>query len=269
MAGRSFAGNDSRHPGLTRHSVNQTTFTSNVVIRISRSERDTWRFGRLATCSGPLDRVVGLRIGPAPGRASVRRRAGVRAQVRLYARSGYGETAMIEKLAIVKKAAAAKRLLVVPALLGAGLLATGLVSLLAVSLIGYEQTHGAAATDRSKADAVVDASPGTIAAYRKDGHFPDGSVLVKEVFESETGAMTTGTVSHARTLQGWFVMVKDRNNSHPDNPLWGDGWGWSWFDAANPSETTSTDYGADCKGCHVPAEATEWVYVEGYPPLKR
>jgi hypothetical protein len=31
---------------------------------------------------------------------------------------------MIEKLAIVKKAAAAKRLLVVPALLGAGLLAT-------------------------------------------------------------------------------------------------------------------------------------------------
>src|SRR5919106_1059207 len=116
---------------------------------------------------------------------------------------------------------------------------------------------------------VVYASPGTIAAYRKDEHFPDGSVLVKEVFEAETGAMTTGTVSHARTLQGWFVMVKDRNNSHPDNPLWGDGWGWSWFDAANPSETTSTDYGADCKGCHVPAEATEWVYVEGYPPLKR
>src|SRR5918992_2619194 len=111
MAGRSFAGNDSRHPGLTRHSVNQTTFTSNLVIRISRSERDTWRFGRLATCSGPLDRVVRLRIGPAPGRASVRRRAGVRAQVRLYARSGYGETAMIEKLAIVKKAVAAKRLL--------------------------------------------------------------------------------------------------------------------------------------------------------------
>ena len=27
---------------------------------------------------------------------------------------------------------------------------------------------------------VVYASPGTIAAYRKDGHFPDGTVLVKE-----------------------------------------------------------------------------------------
>ena len=30
---------------------------------------------------------------------------------------------------------------------------------------------------------VVYASPGTIAAYRKDGRFPDGAVLVKEVFK--------------------------------------------------------------------------------------
>ena len=81
--------------------------------------------------------------------------------------------------------------------------------------------------------------------------------------------MTTGTVSRAGTLRGWFVMVRDTKNSHPGNRLWGDGWGWAWFDAANPSETTSTDYEVDCKGCHVPAEATEWVYVEGYPPLKR
>jgi Cytochrome P460 len=49
---------------------------------------------------------------------------------------------------------------------------------------------------------VVYASPGTIAAYRKDGRFPDGAVLVKEVFETATGQMTTGTVSHAETLKG-------------------------------------------------------------------
>ena len=36
------------------------------------------------------------------------------------------------------------------------------------------------------------------AAYRKDGRFPDGSVLVKEVFEATTAPMTTGTVSHAQ-----------------------------------------------------------------------
>jgi hypothetical protein len=116
---------------------------------------------------------------------------------------------------------------------------------------------------------VVYASPGTIAAYRKDGHFPDGAVLVKEVFEAATGAMTTGTVSRAGTLKGWFVMVADSKNSHPGNKLWGDGWGWSWFDASNQVNTTSTDYKANCQGCHIPARATNWIYIQGYPPLTR
>lgn len=116
---------------------------------------------------------------------------------------------------------------------------------------------------------VVYASPGTIAAYRKDGRFSDGSVLVKEVFQAATASMTTGTVSHAQSLKGWFVMVKDSGNTHPGNKLWGDGWGWSWFDAANPSKTTSTDYKTNCLPCHVPAQTSDWVYVGGYPPLKR
>jgi hypothetical protein len=116
---------------------------------------------------------------------------------------------------------------------------------------------------------VVLASPGSIEAYRKDGRFPDGTVLVKEVFEAATKEMTTGTVSHAEKLKGWFVMVKDSNGRYPGNALWGDGWGWSWFDAANPTKTTSTDYRLNCKSCHVPAQATDWIYVDGYPALKR
>jgi hypothetical protein len=116
---------------------------------------------------------------------------------------------------------------------------------------------------------VVYASPGTIDAYRKDGHFPDSTVLVKEVYQAATAQMTTGTVSHADTLKGWFVMAKDNNGRHPGNKLWGDGWGWSWFDAADPSKTTSTAYGLNCKSCHVPAQATDWIYVDGYPALKR
>jgi len=116
---------------------------------------------------------------------------------------------------------------------------------------------------------VVYASPGTIVGYRKDGRFPDGAVLVKEVFQAATGQMTTGTVSHAETLKGWFVMVRDHNGSYAGNKLWGDGWGWSWFDAANPSKTTSTDYRTNCRPCHVPAQASDWIYVGGYPPLRR
>ena len=116
---------------------------------------------------------------------------------------------------------------------------------------------------------VVLGSPGSVEAYRKDGRFPDGTVLVKEVFEAATKEMTTGTVSHAEKLKGWFVMVKDSAGRHPGNALWGDGWGWSWFDAANPTKTTSTDYKLNCKSCHVPAHATDWIYVDGYPALKR
>jgi hypothetical protein len=129
--------------------------------------------------------------------------------------------------------------------------------------VGADQGQG------SKELHVVYASPGTIAAYRKDGHFPDGAVLVKEVYQAATQPMTTGTVSHAESLKGWFVMVNDSNGRHAGNKLWGDGWGWSWFDAANPSKTTSTDYSVNCKSCHVPAQATDWVYVGGYPPLRR
>ena len=116
---------------------------------------------------------------------------------------------------------------------------------------------------------IVYASPGTIAAYRKDRRFPDGSVLVKEIFQTATGPMKTGSVSRAETLKGWFVMVKDSKNRHPDSPLWGDGWGWSWFDADRPLKTTSTNFEVNCKPCHVPARATDWIYVQGYPPLEQ
>jgi hypothetical protein len=116
---------------------------------------------------------------------------------------------------------------------------------------------------------VVYASPGTITAYRESGHFPDGAVLVKEVFDATTGKMKTGTVSRAELLKGWFVMMKDSKGRYAGNKLWGDGWGWSWFDAANASKTTSTDYKTDCQPCHVPARASDWIYVVGYPPLRR
>jgi Cytochrome P460 len=120
----------------------------------------------------------------------------------------------------------------------------------------------------SKEMHIVYASPGAIDAYQKTGHFPDGAVLVKEVSATSTNKMTTGTVSHVDKLKGWFVMVKDSKNTHPGNPLWGDGWGWSWFDADKPLKTTSTDYHTDCQGCHVPAKDTDWIYVNGYPVLR-
>ena len=116
---------------------------------------------------------------------------------------------------------------------------------------------------------VVYALPGTAASYRRDGKFSDGTVLVKEVFQAITKGMTTGTVSRADALKGWFVMVKESEGLHPASKLWGNGWGWSWFDATDPFKTTSTDYRLNCLSCHVPAQGSDWIYVDGYPPLKR
>jgi cytochrome P460 len=63
--------------------------------------------------------------------------------------------------------------------------------------------------------------------------------------------------------------VKDSKDSHTDNKLWGNGWGWSWFNVGDPIKTTSTNFRSDCLGCHIPAKATDWIYVQGYPGLKK
>ena len=32
---------------------------------------------------------------------------------------------------------------------------------------------------------------------------------------------------------------------------------------------TSTDFKTDCQSCHLPAQATDWIYVQGHRALKR
>ena len=36
-----------------------------------------------------------------------------------------------------------------------------------------------------------------------------------------------------------------------------------------PTVAASLDYRENCKSCDLPAQATDWIYVDGYPPLKR
>ena len=109
---------------------------------------------------------------------------------------------------------------------------------------------------------VTYASPGTAAYYRKTGKFPDGCVMVKEIFSTDKAKLTTGDA------QVWFVQIKDEKNRYSNNPLWGDGWGWALFKADAPDKQVATDYKKDCLGCHVPAKSTDWTYIQGYPVLK-
>ena len=115
---------------------------------------------------------------------------------------------------------------------------------------------------------VVYAPKHAVEGYRKTGKFPDGTVLVKELFNGKTESLTTGEATSAAATAGYFVMVKDDKGRFSGNPLWGDGWGWSFFEADNTRVATTKDYGKECLGCHVPARSTDLVYVEAYPVLK-
>jgi hypothetical protein len=112
------------------------------------------------------------------------------------------------------------------------------------------------------------ASPGTAEYYRKTGKFADGTVLVKEVFATDHAQLTTGDAHWATGTKVWFIMIKDEKGRYPGNPLWGDGWGWALFKSDAPDKQVATDFKKDCLGCHIPAKATDWVYVQGYPVLK-
>lgn len=110
--------------------------------------------------------------------------------------------------------------------------------------------------------------PETVDHFKEFGEFPHGAVVVKELRTAETSTLTTGTASWGTSIEGWFVMVKDRHGTVSDDALWGDGWGWAFFPADSPSKTTTKDYRNECVACHTPAQDTDWIYLDGYPVLK-
>jgi len=111
------------------------------------------------------------------------------------------------------------------------------------------------------------ASPGAAEIYRKNGRFADRTVLVKEVLATNHARLTTGDAHWAESTKVWFVMIKDDKGRFPNNPLWGNGWGWALFKADAPDTQVATDFRKDCLGCHIPAQQTDWIYVRGYPLL--
>lgn len=106
-----------------------------------------------------------------------------------------------------------------------------------------------------------------IEAYRVNGVFPDGSVLIKEVRNIESGTQTTGHAQWAGDVKITFVMIKDDKNRFPDNKHWDEGWGWLLYEAQNPLKNVSQGFKETCFACHTPAKQTDWVFINGYPTL--
>lgn len=117
---------------------------------------------------------------------------------------------------------------------------------------------------------VVYAQPEAVDFFRENGVFPDGTILIKDLLGTKTEDLTTGRVSSADgPLQGRFVMVKDAQGRFPDNAIWGEGWGWSHFNADEKTGSGTTSYEDECIACHVPAENSDWVYTYAYPVLSK
>lgn len=123
--------------------------------------------------------------------------------------------------------------------------------------------------DGAKGFHTVYAEPGAVAYFRANGKFPDQAVIVKELRNAKTDALTTGTASWPTDLVGWFVMVKDAKGRFATHGLWGDGWGWAFFKASAPEKTATKDYKTECLGCHIPAQKDDWLYLRAYPVLKK
>lgn len=114
----------------------------------------------------------------------------------------------------------------------------------------------------------VYSQPEAVAAFKQTGRFPDGAVLIKEIRGIKTAKLTTGEAIWAGENKVWFVMVKDVKNRFKDNRHWGDGWGWALFDAGQTAENASKGYRESCLACHLPAKASDSVFLQGYPTLR-
>ncbi|MEW5977452.1 MAG: cytochrome P460 family protein [Acidobacteriota bacterium] len=115
----------------------------------------------------------------------------------------------------------------------------------------------------------VYAEKGYLDSYNQTGQWPDGTVLIKEVMRTAGAQLTTGASNWATEPEVWFVMVKDNKRRFPNHPLWGEGWGWALYRSERPNVQVAKNYKQDCLGCHVPAKETDFIYLQGYPSIRK
>lgn len=114
----------------------------------------------------------------------------------------------------------------------------------------------------------VYARQATVEAYQRTGQFPDGAAVIREIRSVETSTLSSGQTSWAGDVESWYLMIKDQEGRFEDHPAWGQGWGWARFMPDDSGQNLVEDYRQDCLGCHVPAQKTDFVNIQGYPTLR-
>jgi hypothetical protein len=98
----------------------------------------------------------------------------------------------------------------------------------------------------------VYANEQAVAALKEQAPFPDGSVLVFELFETIS---ENNTIAEGRRLV-IGVMEKDAKRFSET-----EGWGFEDFKLADPRQRLVTDMRAQCLSCHATQDATDYVYT--------
>ena len=114
------------------------------------------------------------------------------------------------------------------------------------------------------------ASPGTGEYYRKTGKFADGTVLVKEVFATDHAQFTTGDAHWATSTKVWFRHDQRRQGTlsaaiRSHGAMDGDG---PFSNPMRPINRLLLTTKKTAWAAHVPAKATDWVYVQRLRVLK-
>lgn len=126
---------------------------------------------------------------------------------------------------------------------------------------GFPEYHNVYVEDRN------------LSAYQRDGKFPEGTVIVKELVRLRGGSFPDGSASYASgrgfspgTFNGMDVMVKDSSRYAATN-------GWGFFNFGHhalPYEASAKAASeAECAGCHrAGAGKTDMTWVDFYPVLR-
>jgi hypothetical protein len=103
--------------------------------------------------------------------------------------------------------------------------------------------------------------PGALAAYRRDGGFPEGTILMMELFRAGQKAEPAKGGYYEAESVGVEAAVKDSARFEG---------GWAYFsfgDGRRPSARAFA--GEACAGCHRAHAATDNVFTQFYPALRR
>jgi hypothetical protein len=116
-----------------------------------------------------------------------------------------------------------------------------------------------AAADHSMFDNVF-VEPGAWAAFKKTGHWPDGTILALEV----RGATTAGSINKRGRFQvgepmGLEFHVLDATRFKG---------GWAFFVLGEGSVATKIPESAECYACHKAHGAVDTTFVQFYPTAR-